>query len=184
MQEKYWASKIPVVYALLFVLNLILYILFEILVLYTLPANPDSTVLEKLDPRYGQSQVLWTESTGKMTCHLVQLSDGTLELITARRHDFSLKRYRVVDSQPIPTPDEKDDATITVRFGIHNVTVTVRNVHYGVENDPQKQYDTYLIEPFYLSHVGGRGLPVKYLLIGALLEFLELAAYSFIKQNL
>ena len=91
MKEKFLASKIPVVYALLFVLNLILYILFEILVLYTLPANPDSTVLEKLDPRYGQSQVLWTESTGKMTCHLVQLSDGTLELITARRHDFSLK---------------------------------------------------------------------------------------------
>lgn len=184
MKEKYLASKTPLLYALLFVMNLGLFVLFELLAVYTLPQKLDCEALAKINPDQGQSKVLWTESSGNMTCHLIQHSDGSLELVTARRHDFSLNRFRLVDTQSIAAPTEGKSTTVQIRFGIHNVPVTVTGIHYGVEQEPEKQYSAYFIEPFYISHVGGRGLPVKYLAFAALLEFLELAAYTIVKRNL
>lgn len=183
MREKYLASKIPLAYALLFALNVVLFVVFEALVLYTLPKQPTPELLSKKDPAYTECQILHSESNGDLRCHLIQLSDGSLELVATRRQDFLLNRFRIVDRQTVIVP-EQEKATVNIRFGIHNVPVTVGNIHYGVQNDPEKTYDGYFIEPFFVSYPGGRGLPVKYLLVGALLELLELAAYSFVKRNL
>ena len=169
MKEKYWASKIPLVYALLFVLNVAIIVIFEILVIYTLPQQLTPELLSQEKTAYENCEILSFQSSGKMKCYLVKVSNGDRELLVTRQHPFLTTHYKLLEKQTAPIPAQ-GTVTVTIRTGMRNVPITVEN-------------ETAIV-PFVFGHSGGNRLPVHYLLIGALLETLELMAFGFIKRNL
>lgn len=167
--EKYWNSKIPVVYALLFVLNVALIVLFEILVLYTLPQDLTPEILAQENPAYENCRILSRERADIVTCYLVELENGDLELVTTRQHNFLYMRCRLLEKQTAPIPAQ-GQTTVQVKLGIHTVPVTVEN---GSR-----------IEPFSFVSTRSRNAPTMYMVLGAVLELMELMAYGFVKRNL
>ena len=169
MQEKYWASRIPLVYALLFVLNVAIFVLFEMLLIYTLPQQLTPQVISQEKSAYENCEILSFQSSGKLKCYLVKVSNGDRELLVTKQHPFLITHYKLLENQTAPIP-ASGTITVTIRTEMRNVPVTVEN---GTA-----------ITPFVFGHTGGGRLPVHYLLVGALLEVLELMAFGFVKRNL
>lgn len=167
--EKYWSSRIPVVYALLFVLNAAIVVLIEVLFLYTLPQELTPEDLAEKNPAYEGCVFLASESSNEMTCYLVKTQSGETHLVTTQRHRVLFMRSRLLKSQTAIIPEESR-ITVNVKIGIHTVPVTVENASFS--------------ESFHFNGGDSKAVTTWYLVLGAVLEALELMAYHFIRKNL
>ena len=89
-QEKYWASKVPLPMALLFLANILVILAVQILVFYRYPAAPEPASLAKYDPVYASSRILAEDSRNYLTASLVE----TILLPTRAEGSCTLSRWR------------------------------------------------------------------------------------------
>ncbi len=169
VNEQTWRAKIPLRYVLLFLLNIALVVLVEIAFLYTQPRVMTPEILAEVDPVYENCTVIQRSSSGSLVCYLVKTQEGDTYLLASRQHGFFRDRYRLLTSQTTLIPEE-ESTTVTVRMGLLPVRISVENGFFAA--------------PVTASSNHMRELTTRYLVWGALLEFLEMAAYELIKKNL
>ncbi len=169
VHEKTWKAKTPLLYVLLFLLNIALVLLVEIAFLYTQPRPLTPEILASKDPIYENCRILQESGTGRLVCYLVETQDGDTYLISARQHRLFHGKYLLMTNQATLIPEE-GTATVTVKLGLLPIRVYVENQRFAVPvhtfSDNIKQSTTW------------------YMLLGALLELLEMGAYYLIKKNL
>lgn len=165
--EKYWNSKIPVKLAALFLLNVALIIALEVLLLYRFPSPLDEAALAQANPDYIGCRVLSQDSRNSLHFYVVQTANGETELLPAKQHGLFYGRARLLDSKAVALSGLAEE-TVHVRIGIHTATVHVLN-------------GSTLQRIEYTSSI--RETTTFYMVLGAILEGLELALLHILKRS-
>jgi len=167
-REKYWRSKIPLPLALLFLINIFLIVAVELLVVYKYPAVPDEAALKNYDPIYAQCTILSNDASSYLGGYLVQTSDGSSHLIVTKSHPIILKRAKILHAEALPS-DGGNEQMIYVKNGIHTSEIVITGG------------DTVTVR---YSYGGGiNEMTTLYLVLGAVLEGLELLIWHLIKHG-
>lgn len=173
MQEKYWASKVPLPLALLFVLNVFLVVVFQLLFFYRYPAQPDAAALAKYNSLYSDCTILNSDSISGLTASLVETDDGNIHLVVTKSHGVAYGRGRILYAEPLEMPDTAEQI-VYVKNGIHTSEIVITNIVPGDQ--------TVTIRYGYSD--GFRSSAIWYIAIAAILEALELMVLHLIKGNL
>lgn len=129
--DSYLHSRIPLKLLLTGIiaiaLNFGIVVGLQLLLNFRVPGPVDAAALAALDPAYEGCTILdHTENTSvpknDLHIYLVQMPDGTEQLVTLRRH-LLVDRYRIVKSACIPLPD--GEKTIQLRAGTDSFGVDV-----------------------------------------------------------
>jgi len=152
----------------LFLLNVFLIVAAELLLFYPHPSKLDAAVLENYDPAYADCRILSIDDPSYLVAYLVQPSDDSRHLIVTKRHPFIYSRAKIVHAEPIPS-DESGEQVIYVKNGIHISEITVTGG------------DTVTIRYDYGG--GIKEITTLYLVLGAVLEGLELLIWHLIKHG-
>ena len=172
-QEKYWASKVPLSLALLFVLNILLVVAAELLFVYRYPAQPDAASLEKYGSAYEECRILNKDSVNYLTASLVQTHDGQMHLVVTKAHEVAFGRGKILYAEPVEIPD-KEEIAVFVKNGIHTSEIRIQAIPSGVP----------AVTVHYGYSGGIREASALYMLLAASLEAIELLVLHLIKRNL
>lgn len=178
--ESYYRSKLPVGWVLLFLSNLLLVIALEVLLLYRTPLPLTADALAEADSRFSGAVLSQNQQRGYLHCTLAETTDGDVYLIAVRAHGLAYNRGRLLDKQI--TPITKDaDTSVNVKIGSYTSTLTVSpNPPSWLEDpDPAELY----LSIEHSSGASGSSMAVLYMVIGAVLTFLELAVIQLIKGS-
>ncbi len=168
-RNKYYSSKTPLPLVLLFLLNVFLMVVFQLLVSYKLPVKADASVFAKYNPAWTGCTILSQDSYGtSLETYLMELPDGSRQLVTAKPHSIVFGRAKIVDTQVVE-PDEAEQI-FYVKNGVHTSEIAVIGGN------------TVTIRWGYGGSMAETG--ALYLALGAAMEGLELLVYYFIKRNL
>ena len=171
-QEKYWASRVPLPLALLFVLNVFLIVAFQLLFLYRYPAQPDATALARYDTVYDGCTIAGSDSVSGLNASLVETADGQTHLVVTKAHDVAYGRGKILYAEPVEEPQSGEQA-VFVKNGIHTSEIRIAPVPGGTSVSIQYGYSGGLKE-----------ITALYMLLAAVLEALELLVIHFIRKNL
>lgn len=171
--EKYWASKIPVSLALLFLVNVFLIVGVELLFFYKHPAQPDEISLAKYDAVYEGCDVFNQDSVNYLTASLVETADRQTHLVVTKAHSVFFGRGKIIHSENIEMP-ESGELTVYVKNGVHTSEIEIKDIPTGV----------WAVTIHYGYSGGIKEATSWYMFLGALLEALELLVWHFIKKNL
>ena len=94
-REKYWASKVPVSLALLFLLNVFLVMGGELLFFYKYPSKPEGADLAKYDTVYEGSDVFIRDDHYSLIASLVNTADGQTHLVVTQPHTLVYSRSKM-----------------------------------------------------------------------------------------
>ena len=172
-REKYWASKVPVSLALLFLLNVFLVMGGELLFFYKYPSKPEGADLAKYDAVYEGSDVFIQDDHYSHTASLVDTSNGQTHLIVTKRHPLVSTRGRIVYAEPVEMP-ESGEVLLYVKVGIRTMEIEIKDIPSGV----------WSVNILFASSGNVREISVFYMIIAAVLEALELMVVHFIKKRL
>ena len=173
MQEKYWASKIPVCLVLLFLLNVFLVMGMELLLFYKYPSLPEGTDLANYDSVYADSDVFIRDDHYNLIASLANTADGQTHLIVTKRHPLVSTRGRIVYAEPVEMP-ESGEVLLYVKAGIRTTEIEIRDIPSGV----------WSVNIRFASSGNVREISVIYMVIAAVLEALELMVIHFVKERL
>ena len=172
-QEKYWASKVPLPLALLFLVNIFVIVGVQLLFFYKFPAQPDETALAKYDAVYEDSDVFIQDSSNDLTASLVKTAGGQTHLVVTKSHNIAFGRGKIIYAEPVEM-SESGEVTVYVKNGVHTSEIVIKDIPTGVWS-VTIQY----------SYSGGiREATAFYMVLAAVLEALELIILHFIKRNL
>ena len=172
-QEKYWASKVPLPLALLFVLNVFLIVAFQLLFLYRYPAQPDAAALAGYDAVYEGATIKNSDSSYYLHASLVETSGGECHLVVTQAHVLAYGRGKVVYAQPVSMPESGEQA-VYVKTGVHTSEIVLTQIPSGGTAVTIQYSNTGII----------REATAFYMFLGAVLEGLELLVIHFIRKNL
>lgn len=130
-------SGFPWYYPVVFLLNLALIIVLELLLFYRISLPLTEELLEKKDPAYAGSTIVNTTENYTMTWYLVQTDSGELQLVPAQRHDILRDRGRLRLDQAVTIPADTAYMEVQTRHGISAETVTVGTEVEPWNDDPQ-----------------------------------------------
>ena len=130
-------SGFPWYYPVVFLLNLALIIVLELLLFYRISLPLTEELLEKKDPAYAGSTIVNTTENYTMTWYLVQTNSGELQLVPAQRHDILRDRARLRLDQAVTIPADTAYMEVQTRHGISAETVTVGTEVEPWNDDPQ-----------------------------------------------
>lgn len=164
MHEAYMRSKIPVGLILLFLLNVMLIIALEVMFFYQLPARIDETALAAMNPQYHSCMIRSEDHANSLSCYLVEQEDGSLHLVSTRKHGLFFTRAKKIDDTPVSVSEGE---RIPVKIGVHTAEITYHNRN--------------TITIFHYTEDGFRSAGTLYMVLGAILEGLELALYQLLK---
>ena len=168
-REKYWRSKIPLPLALLFLLNVFLIVVFELLFVYKYPASIDEAALGKIAPAWVGTSILGSNTGTNLNAYLIELPDGNEQLIVMKPHSVVRGRTKLIYAEPVSSREEAEQS-IYIKNGVHTSEVIISD-----DNTVIVRY----------SYSGGiQEAATWYLVLGAATEGLELLVYYFIKKNL
>ena len=178
--ESYFRSKLPVGWELLFLANLLLVMALEVLILYRIPLPLTADALAEADSRFSGATLSQFQQRGYLHCALAETTDGDVYLIPVRAHSLAYNRGRLLDKQIVPVTKDAD-TSVNVKIGIYTSTLTVSpKPPLWLEEAPQE--DLYLTID-HSSSASGSSMAVLYMVIGAVLTFLELAVVQLIKGH-
>ena len=168
-KEKYYSSKTPLPLVLLFLLNMFLVVAFQLLFVFKYPTGMDETVLRRVNPQWTDCTILSQDSYSiDLYAYLLELPDGSRQLVTLKPHSFVFGRAKLADIQ-IVEPVEAEQ-TFYVKTGVHTAEIAVIG---GNTVDIRWGYGGSMTEALALPMV-----------ISAALLGSELLVYYFIKKNL
>lgn len=172
-QKKYWASKVPLSLALLFLVNVILIAAIQILAFYRYPAQPDPASLARYDPVYEDCRILIGDSVNYLNASLAETNHGQIHLVVTKAHTIAYGRGKILYAEPVEIPSTGEQ-TVYVKNGIHTSEIAVGNTVDGF--------------PHVTIRYGYGGtikeLSVLYMALAAVLEALELIVFHLIRKNL
>ena len=172
-REKYWASKVPLPLALLFLINVFLVVGLELLFVYKQPAIPESTDLAKYSTVYEDCNVVNQDSQNRLTASLVETADGQTHLVVTKGHSLALSQGNIIFAQPVAMEDS-GEITVNIKNGVHTSTVTIRKI----------PTDLLAVTIEYSASGGVKEVTAWYMFLAAVLEALELLVIHFIKTRL
>ena len=168
-REKYYSSKIPLPLVLLFLLNVFLVVVFQLLVSYKLPAKADASVFAKYNPAWAGCTILSQDSYSiDLHTYLLEFPDGSRQLVTTKPHSIVFGRAKIVDTQVVE-PHEAEQI-FYIKNAVHTSEIAVLD---GNTVDIRWGYGGSMVEN-----------NVLYLILGAAMGGIELLIYYFIKKNL
>lgn len=168
MQEKYWASKIPVWLVLLFLLNIFLVMGLELLFFYDQPAFLNEGVMQEKEVSWVSGTVLSSDEGQYLNAYLTGDPGGEIRMVVLKRHGIIPSRGKVVYNEPIP--QQSGTQVIPVKVGIRTSEVTVE--------------DSRTVSITFESAMRAKEGTTVYMVLAALLETLELMVVHFIKNRL
>ena len=130
-------SGFPWYYPVVFLLNLALIIVLELLLFYRISLPLTEEILAKKDPAYAGSTIVNTTENYTMTWYRVQTDSGELQLVPAQRHDILRDRGRLRLDQAVTIPADTAYMEVQTRHGISAETVTVGTEVEPWNDDPQ-----------------------------------------------
>lgn len=172
-REKYWASKVPLSLALLFLVNVFLVIGLELLFVYKYPAKPEEADLAQYDSVYEGSDVFIRDDHYDLIASLANTADGNTHLVVTKTHPIFYSRGKIVYAQPVEMP-EVGEVLLRVKTGIHTSEIEIKDIPTGV----------WSVNVLYGNTGNIRGITTYYMVLAALLEALELMVLHFIKNRL
>ena len=172
-REKYWASKVPLPLALLFLLNVFLVMGAELLFFYKYPSKPEGSDLVKYDAVYEGSDVFIRDDHYDLVASLANTADGQTHLVVTMSHPLVYTRSKIVYAQPVEMP-ETGEVLLRVKTGIHTSEIEIKDIPSGV----------WSVNVLYGNTGNIRGITTYYMVLAALLEALELMILHFIKNRL
>lgn len=168
-KEKYYSAKTPLPLVLLFLLNMFLIVAFQLLFAFKYPTSMDETVLGKVNPQWADCTILSQDNySTSLEAYLIELPDGSRQLITLKPHSVVFGRAKLMDTQ-IVEPEEAEQI-FYVKTGVHTAEIAVIGSNTV---DIRWGYNGSMMEAMALPMV-----------LSATLEGLELLVYYFIKKNL
>lgn len=172
-REKYWASKVPLPLALLFLLNVFLIVAVELLFIYKYPAQPDAAALARYDGVYEGSSVIIGDSIAGLSASTVETADGQTHLVVTKAHSLVIGRGKVIYAEPVQMP-ESGELTVSVKNGIHTSQIELKDIPSGA-----------WAATIHYAYSGGiKEATAFYMILAAVLEGLELLVAYFIKRNM
>ena len=172
-QDKYWASKVPLPLALLFLLNVFLIIAVELLFFYKYPAVADEAVLGKYDPAWIGGTVINRDDRSSLLAYLIETPEEETRLLVVKRHSIAHGRGRVLYDEPVQMP-ESGELTVPVRNGIHTSEISIMDIPSSFWSVTVEYSNTGTIKE----------TTAWYMFLAAVLEALELIVIHFVKKNL
>jgi len=172
-REKYWASKVPLSLALLFLLNVFLVMAGELLFFYKYPSKPEGADLARYDGVYEGSDVFIRDEHYDLIASLAKTADGQTHLVMTKSHPLVYSQARILYAEPVEMP-EAGEVLLRVKTGIHTSEIEVKDIPSGV----------WSVNVLYGNTGNIREITAYYMVLAALLEALELLVIHFIKQNL
>lgn len=144
----------------------------ELLLLYPVPVPLTEEALAQYDSDYEGCTILYTADRGKLSCHLVQTTDGELHMVPTHGHSLAYKRAKVLKKYIAAVP-ENEDITLPVKVGLHTSNVTI-----GTEAQSGSRY-------FTIDYYGSstQNTTTLYMVIAAVLEAMELAVFHLIRHG-
>lgn len=178
--ESYYRSKLPVSWVLLFLANLLLVISLEVLLLYRTPLPLTQDALSETDSRFAGAVLFQPQQRGYLHCALAETSDGDVYLIPARAHGLAFNRGRILKKQIVPVA-KNTDTSVNVKIGVYTSTLTIspEPPSWMADAEPARLY----VSIDHSSSANGSSIAVIYMVIGAVLTFLELAVIQLIKGS-
>jgi hypothetical protein len=173
MQEKYWASKVPISLTLLFLVNVFLIIALELLFVYQYPTAVDEAVLGKYNPTWSGSSVISRDESSSLNAYLIGTPETETQLLVVKKHSVFFGRGKAIYSAPVEMP-ESGEVTVSVRNGLHTSQIVIKDIPTGV----------WSVSILYSYSGGIREATSYYMILAATLEALELMVLHFIKKNL
>ena len=172
-REKYWASKVPVSLALLFLLNVFLVMGGELLFFYKYPSKPEGSDLAKYDAVYEGSTVFIRDDHLSLIASLADTADGQTHLVVTKTHPLVISRGKIIYAQPVEMP-ESGEVLLYVKTGVHTAEIQVKDIPSGV----------WCVNVLFGNTGNIREISTYYMILAALLETLELMVVHFIKNRL
>lgn len=172
-REKYWASKVPLPLALLFLVNVFLIVGAELLFFYKYPAKPEGADLAKYNAVYEDSDVFIRDDHYSLIASLANTNDGQTHLVVTKTHPLFYSRGKIVYAQPVEMP-EAGEVLLRVKTGIHTSEIEIKDIPTGV----------WSVNVLYGNTGNVREITVIYMVLAAVLEALELLVIHFIRKNL
>lgn len=172
-KEKYWASKVPLPLALLFLVNVFIIVGVQLLLFYKLPAQPNETALAKYNAVYEDCDVFIQDSSNYLTASLVKTAGGQTHLVVTKGHSIAFSRGKIIYAEPVEVP-ESGEVTVYVKNGIHTSEILIKDIPTGV----------WSVTIQFSSSGGIKELTAFYMVLAALMEALELMILYFIQKHL
>lgn len=169
--DKYWRSKVPVHLALLFVVNVFLVMALEILLFYRYPADLTEADFAGLDSAYQNCAIVASDDVSTFRCWLIKTEAGDYAVVPAQQHGILTGKAKILKSQIQILPADTEETVLSIRRGVHTTSVIAR-----LKPLPGLNID-------YFGFGSGKGAATLYMVIAAILEFLELAVWELIKHD-
>lgn len=168
----YRRARIPFFYPLVFLLNVAVVIMLELLLGYTLPANLTEDILAQELPGYKNAVIEQTVESAEVYWYLVKTQTGDCHLIPARRHALFFNRCKLLDDQITVIPADTAEMEVTAKTGITASTLLVgTEVEPKVGQPPQPGLN--MRPKWYGRSQAGTYAFAGYVFIGLTLSFLE-----------
>lgn len=172
-QDKYWASKVPLPLALLFLINVILVIGCELLFFYKYPAVVDDAALVKYDSSLIGSTIVNRDESNTLHAYLVETAQGDHRLLVVKKHSIFFGKGKPICNERVEMPDS-GELTVYVKNGIHTSEIFLQDIPSGI----------WAITVQYGYSGTVKESTAFYMVLAAALEALELLIIHFIKKNL
>lgn len=172
--------KLPIWLILLFLANILLVMAMEVLLLYRTPLPLTADALAESDSRFAGAVLSQNQQRGYLHCALAETSEGNVYLIPIRAHSLAYNRGRILKKQIVPVANDSD-TSVNVKIGIYTSTLTVSPEPPPWMEDAAPAHLYMSID--HSSSASGSSVAVLYMVISAVLTFLELAVVQLVKGD-
>lgn len=168
MRNKAGTGHMPLGLVLLFLGNVILTVLVQILLFYPCPAKPEAAQLGQLEPAWEGSRILSSDGTSRLFACVAETGEGERMLIVLNAHPVIIGRGKLVLTEPLD-PHVTAEQVFHVRNGIRTSELVVT------------RGDTVSVR--YAGEGSFRDAAAGYLLLGSVLTGIELLLIHMIRRH-
>ena len=167
-REKYWASKVPLPLALLFLLNVFLVMGLELLFFYDQSTFMNEGLLREQEVSWVNGTILSSDEGQYLNAYLTGDPGGQIRMVVLKRHGIIPSRGKIVYDEAIV--QQSGTQTIPVKVGVRTSEITVE--------------DSRTVSITFEAAILAKESTTIYMALAALLEALELMVIHFIKNRL
>jgi len=178
----YRRARIPFFYPLVFLLNVAVVIMLELLLVYTLPVPLTEDILARELPGYENAVIENSVESANVFWYLAKTEAGEYHVVPVRRHTLFFNRCKLCDEQIVAVPPDVTEMEIQTKAGIGASTLLI-----GTEVAPDyDEADTAALNMrpkwFGRSQAGTYAF-AGYVFYGLLLSFLESFLWNKLKAR-
>jgi len=178
----YRRARIPLFYPLVFLLNVAVVIMLELLLVYTLPIPLTGECLARELPGYENAVIENGVEGSNYYWYLAKTEGGEYHVIPLRRHSLFFDRCQIVDDQITVIPSDVPEMEVKVKVGLTGSTLLIGTQVDADYDDADTAVLNMRPQWFGLSQAGTYAL-AGYVFWGLLLSFLESFLWNKLKAR-